>query len=95
MQLRRCEVSDLTDLAAAIRDALTPPVPPHDDTAGWRLYDRLIVNRTCHVRGVLGALAGGDDSAAMVGATIRVIAATAELLPVNYRTRDEQPGGGS
>jgi hypothetical protein len=88
-------VSDLTDLAAAIHEALTPPVPPHDDTAGWRLYDRLIVNRTCHVRGVLGALAGGDDSKPTMAATIRVIAKTDELIPVNYRVRDEQPGSGS
>lgn len=88
-------MSAVTELAAAIRDTLTPPEPPMDDTAGWRLYDRLIVSRACHVRGVLKSLAEGNDSGPSVAAAVHVIAQAAELIPVNYPVREEQSGGGS
>jgi hypothetical protein len=84
-------VSAVTDLAAAVRDALTLPDAVGPDA--WSERGHIASMRAAYLRGALDALASGDESAA--GGTIAAVREAAEWHPVTYPVRDEQPGGGS
>jgi Family of unknown function (DUF6292) len=80
-------VSDVTELAAAIRDAMDVPIP-------FRLEDAdehrsILAARAAYLRGALDTLAGGDDSAARN--TVKAVRSVGRYFPVTYPTRDEQP----
>lgn len=84
-------MSAVTDLAAAIRDALDVPIV---DTKQGRLFDELMLRtvRMAHLSGVMETVIDGTVE---IPAAIRAIRSEIERTPVTYPAFIEEPGGGS
>lgn len=84
-------MSAVTELAAAIRDALDVPIV---DTKQGRLFDELML-RTARMEYLSAVMAGVIDGNLDVPAAISTIRRETERAPVTYPAFTEQPGSGS
>lgn len=84
------ETPAVTELAAAIRDALKPPAAATSD--GVRARTRLVDDRAAYIAGAVTALAidpDVDDLDEDVRGTARAVRQASQQCPVTYTTRDD------